>query len=153
LAKSSSAVIPWLSSGSACFGFRERVVLRLGVAALRLAVVPVRLRAVVLVVFALAALLERELVVRLLDEPRLEELRVELLLRVVLFFLSATASASSSVLQPAGASPAHPPIGARGFAPQNTRVPIIPMMCTRTMFSTIDFAVAVPTPTGPPEAV
>jgi hypothetical protein len=29
----------------------------------------------------------------------------------------------------------------------------MPMMCTKTMFSTIDFAVAVPTPTGPPEAV
>ncbi len=46
-----------------------------------------------------------------------------------------------------------PPIGALGLAPQKTSVPIIPMMCTRTMFSTIDFAVAVPTPTGPPEAV
>ena len=46
-----------------------------------------------------------------------------------------------------------PPIGALGFAPQKTSVPIIPMMCTKTMLSTIDFAVAVPTPTGPPEAV
>ena len=46
-----------------------------------------------------------------------------------------------------------PPIGARGFAPQNTCVPSIPMRCTSTMFSTIDFAVAVPTPTGPPPAV
>ena len=47
----------------------------------------------------------------------------------------------------------HPPIGALGLAPQKTRVPIIPMMCTKTMFKTIDLAVAVPTPTGPPEAV
>ena len=39
-----------------------------------------------------------------------------------------------------------PPIGALGFAPQKTRVPIIPMMCTRTMLRTIDFAVAVPDP-------
>jgi hypothetical protein len=39
------------------------------------------------------------------------------------------------------------------LAPQKTRVPIIPMMCTKTMFKTIDLAVAVPTPTGPPEAV
>ena len=46
-----------------------------------------------------------------------------------------------------------PPIGALGFAPQNTSVPIIPMMCTRTTLRTIDFAVAVPTPTGPPDAV
>jgi hypothetical protein len=29
----------------------------------------------------------------------------------------------------------------------------MPMMWTKTMFKTIDFAVAVPTPTGPPEAV
>src|SRR6185503_20886836 len=46
-----------------------------------------------------------------------------------------------------------PPIGALGLAPQKTRVPIIPITCTRTMFKTIDLAVAVPTPTGPPEAV
>ena len=46
-----------------------------------------------------------------------------------------------------------PPIGALGLAPQKTRVPNIPMMCTKTMLSTIDLAVAVPTPTGPPEAV
>jgi hypothetical protein len=32
-------------------------------------------------------------------------------------------------------------------------VPTIPTMCTMTVFSTIDFAVAVPTPTGPPLAV
>jgi hypothetical protein len=32
-------------------------------------------------------------------------------------------------------------------------VPTIPTMCTITVFSTIDFAVAVPTPTGPPLAV
>jgi hypothetical protein len=29
----------------------------------------------------------------------------------------------------------------------------MPMMCTETMFKTIDFAVAVPTPTGPPLAL
>jgi hypothetical protein len=46
-----------------------------------------------------------------------------------------------------------PPIGARGLAPQNTWVPSIPMRCTSTMLSTMDFAVAVPTPTGPPLAV
>ncbi len=46
-----------------------------------------------------------------------------------------------------------PPIGARGLAPQNTWVPSIPMRWTSTMFSTIDFAVALPTPTGPPLAV
>jgi hypothetical protein len=46
-----------------------------------------------------------------------------------------------------------PPIGARGLAPQKTWVPSIPMRWTSTMFSTIDFAVAVPTPTGPPLAV
>ena len=50
-------------------------------------------------------------------------------------------------------SVAQPPIGARGLAPQKTRVPSIPMMWTKTMFRTIDLAVAVPTPTGPPEAV
>ena len=47
----------------------------------------------------------------------------------------------------------HPPIGARGLAPQNSWVPSIPMRCTSTMLSTIDFAVAVPTPTGPPLAL
>ncbi len=47
----------------------------------------------------------------------------------------------------------HPPIGARGFAPQNTCVPSMPTRCTSTMLSTIDFAVAVPTPTGPPLAL
>ena len=46
-----------------------------------------------------------------------------------------------------------PPIGARGFEPQKTTVPSMPMMWTRTMLKTIDLAVAVPTPTGPPEAV
>ena len=46
-----------------------------------------------------------------------------------------------------------PPIGARGLAPQKTCVPSIPMRCTSTMFNTIDFAVAVPTPTGPPLAL
>ena len=48
---------------------------------------------------------------------------------------------------------AHPPIGALGFAPQNSWVPSIPIRCTSTMFNTIDFAVAVPTPTGPPDAL
>ena len=43
--------------------------------------------------------------------------------------------------------------GARGLAPQKSCVPSIPMRCTSTMFSTIDFAVAVPTPTGPPLAL
>ena len=47
----------------------------------------------------------------------------------------------------------HPPIGARGLAPQKTWVPSIPMRCTSTMFTTIDLAVAVPTPTGPPPAL
>jgi hypothetical protein len=47
----------------------------------------------------------------------------------------------------------HPPIGARGFAPQKSCVPSIPMRWTSTMFRTIDFAVAVPTPTGPPPAL
>ena len=46
-----------------------------------------------------------------------------------------------------------PPIGARGFVPQKTWVPSIPIRCTRTMFSTMDFAVARPTPTGPPLAL
>ena len=64
--------------------------------------------------------------------------------RLVLGALSFLRHRSSSV---------QPPIGARGFAPQKTRVPIIPMMWTSTMLSTIDFAVAVPTPTGPPDAV
>jgi hypothetical protein len=45
-----------------------------------------------------------------------------------------------------------PPMGARGLAPQKTCVPSIPMRWMRTMFTTIDFAVAVPTPTGPPPA-
>jgi hypothetical protein len=48
---------------------------------------------------------------------------------------------------------AHPPIGALGLEPQKTWVPTIPTRCTRTVFSTIDLAVAVPTPTGPPDAV
>ena len=46
-----------------------------------------------------------------------------------------------------------PPIGARGFAPQKIWVPSMPMRCTSTMLSTIDLAVAVPTPTGPPDAL
>ena len=51
----------------------------------------------------------------------------------------------------AACAQAYPPIGARGFAPQNTCVPSIPITCTR--LSTIDFAVALPTPTGPPLAL
>ena len=47
----------------------------------------------------------------------------------------------------------HPPIGVRGLVPQNTCVPSIPIIVTSTRFSTIDLAVALPTPTGPPEAV
>ena len=46
-----------------------------------------------------------------------------------------------------------PPIGALGLAPQKSCVPSIPMRCTATMLRTIDFAVAVPTPTGPPLAL
>ena len=46
-----------------------------------------------------------------------------------------------------------PPIGARGLAPQKSWVPSMPMRWTTTMLSTIDFAVAVPTPTGPPPAL
>jgi TolA-binding protein len=46
-----------------------------------------------------------------------------------------------------------PPIGSRGLAPQKTTVPSMPRMWTATMLKTIDFAVAVPTPTGPPLAV
>ena len=46
-----------------------------------------------------------------------------------------------------------PPMGARGFAPQKIWVPSMPMRWTSTMLSTIDFAVAVPTPTGPPDAL
>ena len=47
----------------------------------------------------------------------------------------------------------HPPIGARGLEPQKICVPTMPTRWTSTVFSTIDFAVAVPTPTGPPEAL
>src|SRR5437763_2240676 len=47
----------------------------------------------------------------------------------------------------------HPPIGALGLAPQKSWVPAMPIRCTPTRLSTIDFAVAVPTPTGPPLAV
>jgi hypothetical protein len=46
-----------------------------------------------------------------------------------------------------------PPIGARGLAPQKICVQIIPIRCIATMLTTIDFAVAVPTPTGPPLAL
>ena len=52
-----------------------------------------------------------------------------------------------------GSQPPHPPIGARGLPPQNTCVPNIPMRLTRTRFSAIDLAVALPTPTGPPLAL
>ena len=48
---------------------------------------------------------------------------------------------------------AQPPIGARALAPQKICVPSMPIMCTSTMFSTIDLAVALPTPTGPPLAL
>ena len=51
------------------------------------------------------------------------------------------------------ADTAHPPIGAFGLAPQKTWVPTIPIKWTKIMFKTIDFAVAVPTPTGPPLAL
>jgi hypothetical protein len=47
----------------------------------------------------------------------------------------------------------YPPIGSLGLAPQKTIVPTMPMMWTATMLKAIDFAVAVPTPTGPPEAL
>ena len=46
-----------------------------------------------------------------------------------------------------------PPSGARGLEPQKICVPNIPMMWTITVLSTIDLAVAAPTPTGPPLAV
>ena len=39
--------------------------------------------------------------------------------------------------------------GLVGWSPRRS-VPTIPTRCTSTVFSTIDFAVAVPTPTGPP---
>jgi hypothetical protein len=51
-----------------------------------------------------------------------------------------------------GRGPRQPPMGARGLAPQKTWVPSIPIRWMSTMFTTIDFAVAVPTPTGPPPA-
>jgi hypothetical protein len=47
----------------------------------------------------------------------------------------------------------HPPIGALGLAPQNSCVPSAATTCTPTMLTIIDFAVATPTPTGPPLAV
>ena len=46
-----------------------------------------------------------------------------------------------------------PPIGAFGLKPQKTCVPSMPIRWTPTVLKTIDFAVAVPTPTGPPDAV
>ena len=60
--------------------------------------------------------------------------------------LSLLAQASLLVLR-------QPPIGALGFDPQKICVPTIPTTWTSTVFSTIDFAVAVPTPTGPPRRV
>ena len=54
---------------------------------------------------------------------------------------------------PGAVGPDQPPIGARGLAPQNSCVPSMPMMCTETRLTTIDLAVATPTPTGPPLAV
>src|SRR5436190_2082226 len=47
----------------------------------------------------------------------------------------------------------YPPIGALGSEPQKIWVPSMPIRCTPTTLRTIDFAVAVPTPTGPPDAV
>ena len=52
-----------------------------------------------------------------------------------------------------GSGRTHPPIGALGLAPQNNCVPSIATTCTPTMLTIIDFAVATPTPTGPPLAV
>ena len=46
----------------------------------------------------------------------------------------------------------HPPIGARGLPPQNSCVPSIPIAWMPRMLTTIDCAVALPTPTGPPPA-
>ena len=81
---------------------------------------------------------------------------------------SATAAASSGSKRPSATTAAgqpvvgrrpgvsgdpQPPIGNRGLAPQKTTVPSIPRMWTAMMLKTIDLAVAVPTPTGPPEAV
>src|SRR5207248_9961314 len=47
----------------------------------------------------------------------------------------------------------YPPIGALGFAPQKSCVPSMLTKCTPTMVRTIDWAVALPTPTGPPLAL
>ena len=44
----------------------------------------------------------------------------------------------------------HPPIGARAFPPQNSAVPTIPIRWMPRILATIDCAVALPTPTGPP---
>ena len=67
--------------------------------------------------------------------------------------LSALSLSLSLDCRSAYAAAAHPPIGARGLAPQKIWEPIIPIRCTSTMFKIIDLAVAWPTPTGPPEAV
>ena len=67
--------------------------------------------------------------------------------------LTAIESEQSKRRGPLGLDHAHPPIGARGLPPQKICVPSIPIMCTRTMLRTIDLAVALPTPTGPPLAV
>jgi len=70
--------------------------------------------------------------------------------------------AKRAVLNSTGGRPAsphiklpkvQPPIGALGVEPQKITVPSMPMMWTRMMLTAIDCAVAVPTPTGPPEAV
>lgn len=47
----------------------------------------------------------------------------------------------------------YPPMGARGFWPQKICVPSAAINCTSTRLSTIDLAVALPTPTGPPSAL
>ena len=63
------------------------------------------------------------------------------------------AASLSSLLAQSLSWSLHPPMGALGLEPQKICVPTIPTTCTRTVFSTIDFAVAVPTPTGPPDAL
>ena len=49
-------------------------------------------------------------------------------------------------------NPGQPPIGARGLPPQKIWVVSRPMRWMPTMLATIAFAVARPTPTGPPPA-
>ena len=63
-------------------------------------------------------------------------------------------SSSPGRLRGAPPSPsAQPPIGARALVPQKIWVPNASITFTSTRFSTIDFAVALPTPTGPPLAL